>query len=97
MTLEQGWSADRALEDWADQALRLHLDPAGAARFKRTVTIDVYALDGSPLSAQAEPVTSYRLQRCWVSRFVAMPELNADGGGIGIRLVTLKHEGWQRT
>jgi phage tail-like protein len=96
VTLEQGWSADRTLEDWADQALRLHLDPAGAKNFKRSVQIDVYRLDGNPLSPQSAPALSFKLARCWVSRFVAMPELNADSGGIGIRSVTLKHEGWQR-
>lgn len=94
VTIEQGWSADETLETWANQVLRLHDDPAGAKNFKRTVFIDVYALNGNVFGS--EPVTSYLLERAWVSKYVAMPELSADGGGIGLRSVTLRHEGWAR-
>ena len=74
--------------------MRLHDDPTGAKNFKRTVFIDVYALNGNIFGS--EPVTSYRLERAWVSKFVAMPELSAEAGGIGLRSVSLRHEGWQR-
>lgn len=94
VTLEQGWTADRRLEEWANAALRAHVDP-GVKHFKRTVYIDVFALDGKT-TRSATPVTSYRLHRCWVSKYVATPELSADTGGVGIRSVTLKHEGWER-
>lgn len=94
VTLEQGWSADAVLEEWANAVTRVHSDP-GTRHFKRTVYIDVYALNASPL-ASGSPLTSYKLHRCWISKFVAMPELSAEGGGVGIRSVTLKHEGWER-
>jgi phage tail-like protein len=96
VTLEQGWSADRALERWANHAARVPSDPT-LTRFKRTVHIDVFALNGNlqPQGGSA-PVASYKLHRCWVSKYVALPALDADGGGIGIRTVTLKHEGWER-
>jgi phage tail-like protein len=93
VTLEQGWSADRTFEEWANAATRLHADPA-VTNFKRTLHIDVYDLAGNPFGG--EPVTSYKLHRCWVSKYVAVPELSADAGGVGIRSVTLKHEGWER-
>jgi phage tail-like protein len=93
VTLEQGWSADRTLEEWANAALRVHADPA-VKNFKRTVYIDVYALNGN--TAGGTPLTSYKLHRCWVSKYVATPELAADSAGVGIRSVTLKHEGWER-
>lgn len=94
VTLEQGWSADSVLETWANEVTRLHANPAGVKRFKRTVFIDVFALNGNP--ASSAPMTSYKLSRAWVSKYVAMPELSADNGGIGIRTVTLRHEGWER-
>jgi phage tail-like protein len=93
ITLEQGWSADRTLEEWANAAIRLHDDP-GVSNFKRTVYLDVYDLH---VNAGGAALTSYKLHRCWVSKYVAMPELSADSGGVGIRSVTLKHEGWERT
>jgi phage tail-like protein len=94
VTLEQGWSADTTLESWANQLPKLHADPAGVKNFKRTVFIDVFALDGN--AASSSPITSYRLERAWVSKYVAMPELSADNGGIGLRSVSLRHEGWER-
>jgi phage tail-like protein len=97
VTLEQGWSADSALEAWANEVTRLHADPSGVKQFKRTVFIDVFALDGNAGSpGGSAPATSYRLDRAWVSKYVAMPELSAADGGIGIRSVTLRHEGWER-
>jgi len=94
LTLEQGWSADTALERWANTAARLQADPS-VKHFKRTVYIDVFALNGNP-QPSGTPAASYKLHRCWVSKYVALPALDADSGGIGIRSVTLKHEGWER-
>lgn len=97
VTLEQGWSADGVLEHWANEVTRLHANPGDTKNFKRTVFIDVFALNanaGSP--GGSAPVTSYKLARAWVSKYVAMPELSADSGGVGIRTVTLRHEGWER-
>jgi len=93
VTLEQGWSHDRTFEEWANAAARLHADP-GVTNFKRTLQIDVYDLKGKP--GADPPHTSYKLHRCWVSKYVSMPELSAESGGVGIRSVTLKHEGWER-
>ncbi|MGH7620093.1 MAG: phage tail protein [Gemmatimonadaceae bacterium] len=97
VTLEQGWSADLTLEGWANEVTRLHADPSGVKSFKRTVFIDVFALDGNlGTTGGSSPLTSYRLDRAWVSKYVAMPELSADTGGVGIQSVTLRHEGWER-
>jgi len=54
--------------------------------------VDVFDLDGG----RSAPLVSYKLHRAWVSKYVAMPELNADNGGVGIRSVSLRHEGWER-
>lgn len=97
VTLEQGWSADRTFEGWANQVLQLHADPAGAKNFKRTVFIEVFDLKGNlGSSSESSPLQSYKLHSAWVSKYVAMPELNADTGGVGICSVSLRHEGWER-
>ena len=97
VTLDQGWSADTTLETWANEVTRLHADPAGVKSFKRTVFIDVFALNGNAGNpGGSAPVTSYKLNRAWVSKYVAMPELSAENGGVGIHTVTLRHEGWER-
>lgn len=97
VTLEQGWSADRTFEAWANQVLKLHADPAAAKDFKRTVFIEVFELNGNVGSTSAgSPSQRYKLYRAWVSKYVAMPELNADSAGVGIASVSLRHEGWER-
>lgn len=97
VTLEQGWSADTSFERWANAVTRLQANPT-VKRFKRTVYIDVFALNGNlaPGPTASAPIASYKLHRCWVSKYVALPSLDADSGGVGIRSVTLKHEGWER-
>jgi phage tail-like protein len=97
VTLEQGWSADASLEHWANQVLQLHAAPAAARDFKRTVFIEIFDLKGNAASsAGPAPLQRFKLHRAWVSKYVAMPELNADSGGFGIRSVSLRHEGWER-
>jgi phage tail-like protein len=95
--LEQGWSADNTFESWANEVLKLLSDPASARSFKRTVFIDVFNLQGTPATLSGgSATTSYKLHRAWVSKYVALPELDATQGGIGIRSVSLRHEGWER-
>lgn len=94
VTLEQGWSADTTFEKWANAVTRLQIDP-GVKHFKRTVYIDVFDPKGNPRGG-SPPSASYKLHRCWVSKYVAVPDLNAESGGVGIRSITLKHEGWER-
>lgn len=96
VVLEQGWSADTRLEAWANQVLALHASPSSGKGFKRTVFIDVFDLAGNAASPAAQPQTSWKLHRAWVAKYVAMPELDADGGGVGIRSVSLRHEGFER-
>lgn len=95
VTLEWGLSVDRTFESWANTAARLHDDPT-ISGFKRTVYIDVFDLDGNPSERSSKPVFSYKLHRCWVSRYTALPALDADSSAIGIQSITLKHEGWER-
>ena len=95
VTLEWGLCVDRTLEQWANMVTRLHADPT-VSGFKRTVYIDVYDLNGNPQDRSSRPVFSYKLSRCWVAKYIALPDLNADSGGVGIQSVTLRHEGWER-
>lgn len=96
VTLEWGLSLDPELEKWADSVTEWVHDPSAVKNFKRTVHIDVYDLDGNPRLRSSEPVLSYKLHRCWVSKYTTLPALDADSGGIGIQSLTLKHEGWER-
>jgi phage tail-like protein len=96
VTLERGLAKDKTLQDWANQMTKLHADPGAVKQFKRTVFIDVYDLDGNPTETSSQPALTYKLHRAWVSKYVALPGLDAATSGVGIQSVSLRHEGWER-
>ena len=96
VTLERGLSQDKAFQDWANAITKLHADPAAVKGFKRTVYLDVYDLSGNPSDTASRPVLSYRLHRCWVTKYTALPGLDAGTDTIGIQTLGLRHEGWER-
>jgi len=95
VVLEKGLSMDNAFEEWANAVVQLQVD-ASTKGFKRTVYIDVYDLNGNVNDRNTTPIASYKLNRCWITKYTALPELEASSGGVGIQSVTLRHEGWER-
>ncbi|SRR6266852_771610 len=95
VVLEKGLSMDNAFEEWANAVVQLQVD-SSTSGFKRTVFIDVYDLKGNVNDPRSTPVASYKLNRCWITKYTALPELDASSGGVGIQSVTLRHEGWER-
>ena len=41
-------------------------------------------------------VIAYRVFRCWVSEFQAMPDLDANANAVAIQTIKLENEGWER-
>ena len=39
---------------------------------------------------------SYKVYRCWVSEFTALPDLDASANEVAIQMITLQNEGWER-
>ena len=39
---------------------------------------------------------AYKVYRCWVSEYQAMPELDASANAVAIQTLTLQNEGWER-
>jgi hypothetical protein len=39
---------------------------------------------------------AYKVFRCWVSEYSALPELDANAQSVAIESITLVHEGWER-
>ena len=39
---------------------------------------------------------AYKVYRCWVSEFQALPELSAHISGVAVQTITLENEGWER-
>jgi phage tail-like protein len=41
-------------------------------------------------------VKRYKLFRCWVSEYQALPDLDANANAVAIQTLKLENEGWER-
>jgi phage tail-like protein len=57
--------------------------------FRKNITIEF-------LNEAGQVAFVYRVYRCWVSEYQALPDLDANAGGVAIESIVLQHEGWQR-
>jgi len=91
ITLEAGVTHDTTFEDWANKVNNFAGDPAmSLLGFRKDfIIIDMFNLQGSQ-------VLSYKVHRCWVSEFQALPELDASGNAVMIQTIKLENEGWER-
>ncbi len=88
VTLERGVTHDTAFEEWANLVHSLD-SPISLARFRKDVIVDVF-------NEADQKVLSYRLLRCWVSEFQALPDLDAGSVAVAIESIKLELEGWER-
>jgi phage tail-like protein len=91
ITLERGITHDSAFEDWANQVWRLGASGAevALASFRKDIILEVYNEAG-------QQILAYKIYRCWVSQYQALPDLDANGNATAIQSITLEHEGWER-
>ena len=91
ITLERGVTHDTAFEDWANLVWRINAGGSEVSlkNFRKDVSIELYNEAGVL-------VIAYRVFRCWVSEFQALPDLDARIGTVAIQSITLQNEGWER-
>ncbi|WP_437769871.1 phage tail protein [Sorangium sp. KYC3313] len=92
ITLERGVTHDPAFEQWAAKVWRLGAGlgaEVSLADFRKDLLIEVYNEAG-------QVVLAYKVYRCWVSEYQALPELDASANAIAIQSLKLEHEGWER-
>ena len=92
ITLERGVTQDRAFEEWADKVWKLGAaagSEVALADFRKDVVLELYNEAG-------QLVLAYKIYRCWVSDYVALPTLDADADAVAIQSITLENEGWER-
>ena len=92
ITLERGVTHDTEFEKWANKVW----DPANGAGaevslkdFRKDIIIDLFNEAG-------QKVISYKVYRCWVSEYQALPDLDANAGAVAIQHIKLENEGWER-
>jgi phage tail-like protein len=91
ITLERGITFDTDFEDWADAPQKLDKGAPSTSllNLRKEIRIDL-------LNEEAQPVHRYTVHRCWVSEFVALPDLDASQNGVAIEHIILQNEGWER-
>ncbi len=90
ITLERGVTHDPDFEEWANLVYSTKGNASvSLARFRRDVKIEL-------LNLQGVVVKSYNVFRCWVSEYVALPELDANANAYAIEKIVFQNEGWER-
>jgi phage tail-like protein len=92
ITLERGVTHDLEFERWANKIWNLGAGLGSEVSlndFRKDLIIEVYNEAG-------QLVLAYKVYRCWVSRYQALAELDANTGGVLIQSLTLENEGWER-
>jgi phage tail-like protein len=92
ITLERGLTQDMSFYDWASGVASNAATPGTQAppdSGRKTIILEIYNEAG-------QLTIAYKLSRCWVSEFQALPDLDADANAIAIEHIKLENEGWER-
>ena len=92
ITLERGVTHDTEFEKWANKVWNfgagLGLE-VSLKDFRKDIIIEFYNEAG-------QLAIAYKVYRCWVSEFQALPELDANANAVAIQHIKLENEGWER-
>jgi phage tail-like protein len=90
ITIERGKTHDLEFENWANLVYNTDGDAAMSLKnFRKDIIIELYNLQG-------QVVQAYKVFRCWVSEFQALPDLDANANAVAIETLTFQNEGWER-
>jgi phage tail-like protein len=92
ITLERGVTHDPEFEKWANKVWNYGAGLGAEVSlkdFRKDLIIEVYNEAG-------QLAISYKVYRCWVSEFQAMPDLDANANAVAIQHIKLENEGWER-
>ena len=92
ITLQRGLSHDPEFERWANKTWNLGSGPGAEMSlkdFRKDLIIEVYNEAG-------QLALAYKVFRCWVSEYQALPDLDANANAVAIQHIKLENEGWER-
>jgi phage tail-like protein len=92
ITLDRGVTHDPEFERWASRVWQVGAGLGAEVSlkdFRKDVIIEFYN-DAGQLAI------SYNVHRCWVSEYVALPDLDANANAVAIQHIKLENEGWER-
>ena len=92
ITLERGVTHDKEFEQWANKVWNFGAGLGAEVSlkdFRKDLIIEVYNESG-------QLALAYKVYRCWVSEFQALPDLDASANAVAIQTIKLENEGWER-
>jgi len=92
VTLERGVTHDRDFEEWASRVWHFGggLGKESSLKdFRKDIIIELYNEAG-------QKVLAYKLYRCWVSEYQALPDLDANANAVALQHIKIENEGWER-
>lgn len=92
ITLERGVTHDLEFEKWANKVWNFGSglgSEVSLKDFRKDIIIEL-------LNEAGQLVIAYKVYRCWVSEFVALPELDSNANAIAIQSIIIENEGWER-
>lgn len=90
ITLERGVTHDPEFENWANLIYNTDGDASiSLEKFRKDIIIEL-------LNEQGKVAKAYKIYRCWVSEYQALPELDANAHVVAIEHLVLQNEGWER-
>jgi len=90
--LERGVTHDVEFENWANKVWNFGSglgSEVSLKNFRKDIIIEIYNEAG-------QLALAYKVYRCWVSEYQALPELDANANAVAIQHIKLENEGWER-
>ena len=92
ISLDRGVTHDTEFEKWANKVWNFGAGLGAEVSlkdFRKDIIIDLYNEAG-------QLAISYKVYRCWVSEYLALPDLDANANAVAIQRIKLENEGWER-
>lgn len=92
ISLERGVTHDPEFERWANKVWNYGSGLGSEVSlddFRKDLIIELYNEAG-------QLAVAYKVYRCWVSEFQALPDLDANANAVAIESLKLENEGWER-
>lgn len=92
ITLERGVTHDIAFEQWANKVWNFGSGlgtEVSLKDFRKDIIIELYNEAG-------QLALAWKVFRCWVSEYQAVPDLDANANAVAIARLKLENEGWER-
>jgi phage tail-like protein len=90
--LERGVTHDTEIEKWANKIWNYGSGLGSETSlddFRKDIILEVYNEAG-------QLALAYKVYRCWVSEYQAVPDLDANANAVAIQTIKLENEGWER-